>query len=62
MVPNLVSRGVTGGAQFTARLDPNARVTKGETRQFVFDARILRLFDRATGMTLATGSPKRGSP
>jgi len=45
-----------GGQTITARLDPNSRVTGGETRQFVFDPQALRLFDPATGVAIVSGA------
>jgi multiple sugar transport system ATP-binding protein len=42
-----------GGQTITARLDPNARVARGEVRQFVFDPHALRLFDPDSGAALA---------
>ena len=39
-------------ARFTARIDPHSRIATGETRQFVFDAQAIRLFDRASGVAL----------
>jgi multiple sugar transport system ATP-binding protein len=41
-----------GEQRITARLDPNSRIARGETRQFVLDSNELRLFDPATGNSL----------
>ena len=48
----IVSAGLGGDVSFTARLDPNARIARGESRAFVFDPAALRLFDPATGNAL----------
>ena len=53
--PEKLVTATVGDVRFTARLDPNSRVAKGETRQFVFDPRAIRLFDRATGNALTAG-------
>ena len=43
---------VIGDQRITARLDPNSRVFKGETRRFLFDMDAARLFDPVSGRTL----------
>jgi multiple sugar transport system ATP-binding protein len=48
----IVSASLGGGAGFTARLDPNTRVAKPESRAFVFDPAALRLFDPGSGNAL----------
>ena len=44
-----------GDTRFTARLDPNARIARGEQRAFMFDPAALRLFDPVSGDALQQG-------
>ena len=53
----IVSARLASGDSFVARLDPNARVVKAESRLFVFDPAALRVFDPATGASLDAGTP-----
>ena len=50
--PEKIVSATLGATRFTARLDANVRLAKGEVRQFVFESSALRLFDANTGIAL----------
>ncbi len=50
--PEKIVEAAAGTARLTARIDPNSQIAQGETRQFVFDPRAIRLFDPETGAAL----------
>jgi len=50
--PEKIVSATLGPDRFTARLDANTRLAKGDVRQFVFESSAVRLFDPATGVAL----------